>query len=366
MKKAMQMLLGLVMVVSLLAGCSAPAATEKASEAPSAKPAEAKPTEAEAKKAEEPKEKLKLAVLVPGSINDGAFSALGYNSLMALADELRAQGYEVETSYTEAKSPQDAEEGLDNYGAEGYNLVYAHDYAMGDAVTRTAPLYPDTLYLVSSGQWSGKNYSSFISQTTEIGYQQGAMAAVLSKSKKVGVLGGEKMPSISRFIIASTQGVKDTDPSVEVVETYLGAQNDLGKAREATLALINGGCDVIIASVSAATQGMMQGAQEAKDSGKDIYIFTNTSNQSKDYPEIFISTATVDTLAEIRMAWDYWVNNNKTLPNEPFKAGTKEKCTIQIWNPAMETSLPKEVYEAREKAEAGIWDGSIVINVPDF
>lgn len=364
-KKA-SLLVAVLLLVNLLAACGGGGGASVAKQAEVvSKTASQQSTQANSKP-ETGKGTLKLAVLVPGSINDGAFSALGYNSIVSFSEELKAQGYEVSVSYTEAKSPQDAEEGLDNYGAEGYDLIYAHDFAMGDTVERIAPMYPDSLFVISSGKWAGDNYSSFISQTTEIGYQQGAMAATLTSTKKIGFIGGDKMPAITRFIIAAEQGVTDTDASVEVKETYLGAQNDLGKAREATSSLINAGCDIIITSASAATQGVMQAAQEAYDAGKKIYVFTNTSNQSKDYPHIFVSTATVDTLAELRMAWDYWVTNDNKLSGQPFIAGTAEGCTIQIWNEELKAKLPAEVLQARDKAEAGIWDGSIVIDVPDY
>ena len=122
----------------------------------------------------------------------------------------------------------------------------------------------------------------------------------------------------------------------------------------------------MITSASSATQGVMEGAKEAKEAGKTIYVFTNTSNQAADYPDIFVSTCTLDAVAQLRLAWNSWQETGGKLSGEPFKAGTKDGCAVQIWNDEMKAKLPAEVIAAQEAAQQGIWDGNITINVADY
>lgn len=229
----------------------------------------------------------KVAVLLPGSMNDGGWSTMGYESAKAAAESIDA-----EFSYTETKSPQDAIDALTDYGERGFTIVFCHSFDYQDAAKKVAADYPDTQFITSGGTTMTENITPIYVKSEQAAYLLGVMAAKMSTTKKVGIIGSEEIPSITKTLKGFAQGVKDTNPSVETKLTYLGTSTDAGKGREATIALINNGCDFIFASANAAAQGVFQAVDENKDKG--VIGFGSYGRITQKYPESFVADMVSD------------------------------------------------------------------------
>ena len=87
--------------------------------------------------------KLRIALLLPGSLNDGGWNAAAYTGLMQLKDE----GYDV--AFTENVTIAGIEEAMRNYAYEEYDLIIGHGFEFGEPAMRVAPEFPDVNFFVS-------------------------------------------------------------------------------------------------------------------------------------------------------------------------------------------------------------------------
>lgn len=282
----------LVAVLLFSAGCTAktpepvnpnppPASAESAPAAP--ENTDAAPPEPANTQDAAPAKEYRVAVLIPGSINDGGWGTTGYESAKAASEAIGA----VEFSYTETKSPQDAIDALTDYGEKGFTVVFCHSYDYQDACAKVAPDYPETQFVTSGGTTRTDNITPIYVKSEQGAYMLGVIAAKTTKTKKVGIVGSEELPAITKTLKGLAQGIKDTDPSVEPIITYLGTGTDVGKGKEATLALINNGCDVIFGNANAAAAGVFQAVNESKDKG--VLGIGSYARITQQYPDCFIA-----------------------------------------------------------------------------
>ncbi|MDF2673894.1 MAG: basic rane lipoprotein [Clostridiales bacterium] len=298
----------------------------------------------------------KVAVLLPGSINDGGWSTMGYESAKAAADAIGA-----EFSYTETKSPQDSIDALTDYGERGFNIVFCHSYDYQDACAKVAGDYPDTQFITSGGTTKTENITPIYMKSEQAAYLLGVMAAKMSTTKKVGVIGSEEIPSISKTLKGFAQGVSDTDPSVETRLTYLGTSTDVGKGREATIALINNGCDFIFASANAAAQGVFQAVDENKDKG--IKGFGSYGRITLKYPETFVADMVSDyqpVFVEIAGK----VTQKTFKPGVDYFADIFNKGCNVFFNETMK--VPSEAMDAYNGAVEKFKTDSIKIDIGEY
>ncbi|MEL7601710.1 MAG: BMP family protein [Bacillota bacterium] len=286
MKKQNWIVWVLIVVMMLgLVGCnsntgSAPAAPANAEATAVAEPAA---TPESAVETTAPQAEYKVAVLIPGSINDGGWGTTGYESAKAAADAIGA----VEFSYTETKSPQDAVDALTDYGERGFTVVFCHSYDYQDACAKVVGDYPQTQFVTSGGTTRTENITPIYVKSEQASYMLGVVAAKMTKTKKIGIVGSEELPAITKTLKGFSQGITDTDPTVEPIVTYLGTGTDVGKGREATLALINNGCDIIFGNANAAAQGVFQAVDESK--AKGVLGIGSYARITQKYPDCFIA-----------------------------------------------------------------------------
>jgi basic membrane protein A len=298
----------------------------------------------------------KVAVLLPGSINDGGWSTMGYESAKAAAESIGA-----EFSYTEIKSPQDAIDALTDYGERGFTMVFCHDYSYQDACKKVAADYPDTQFITSGGTTMTENITPIYIKSEQAAYLLGVMAAKMTTSKKIGIIGSENTPSITKTLKGFSQGVSDTDASVETKLTYLGTATDVGKGREATIALINNGCDFIFASANAAAQGVFQAVDENKDKG--VKGFGSYGRITLKYPESFVADMVSDykpVFVEIAGK----VTKKTFKPGENYFADIFNGGCNVFFNDKME--IPSQVKDAYNAAVEKFKTDSIKINIGEY
>ena len=296
--------------------------------------------------------KLKIALLVPGSITDGGWSQSAYDGLKKVESEFGA-----ETSYMQVKSPSDVVEGFRDYAQKGYKIVFGHSYDYQDAAKQVAPGFKNTIFITSGGTTVMDNVSPIYTEFEQATYLMGVVAAKMTKTGVVGAIGSQEMPAISKTIISFTQGVKDTNPNVKVLTTYIGTQDDVGKAKEATIAMINQKADIFWVSANAAGQGTLQAVQE--NASKGVKIFGSYSRWSKNAPDVVIA----DGVINFSNAFSVVVKQVKDGTWKPgtIRVGTKDNVVQFLWNDKM--TIPQEAKDAYDKALKDVQDGKIKIDI---
>ncbi|MHB0886300.1 MAG: BMP family protein [Bacillota bacterium] len=295
--------------------------------------------------------KLKVALLVPGSITDGGWSQSAYDGLK----KVEADGAEI--SYMQIKSPSDVVEGFRDYAQKGFKIVFGHSYDYQDAAKRVAPEFKNTIFITSGGTTVMDNVSPIYTEFEQATYLMGVVAAKMTKTGVVGTIGSQEMPAISKTLISFAQGVKDTDPNVKVLTTYIGTQDDVGKAKEATIAMINAKADIFWVSANAAGQGALQAVQE--NAKKGVKIFGAYSRWSKTAPDVVIA----DGITDFSNAFSVVVKQVKDGTWKPgtIRVGTKDNVVKFLWNDKM--TIPQAAKDAYDKALQDIQAGKIKINI---
>ncbi|MEM3754521.1 MAG: BMP family protein [Candidatus Bathyarchaeia archaeon] len=206
------------------------------------------------------KPKVKVAMIIPGSIQDGGWGTMAY-----LATGEIARKFGVETSYSEWISAADAERVAREYIAAGYNVVIFHGGEYIPVGEKLAPQFSDVAFVIPGLQpWPYDNVWTVIRDDYRgQGYQVGALMGMLTKSKKIGFVGGIEFPSTIAIVNAIYMGAKDQVPDIKLYHAIAGSFDDPIKARQIAEAQIKEGVDVIFCWVDLATYGVVEAAKAA-------------------------------------------------------------------------------------------------------
>ncbi len=227
----------------------------------------------------------KVGLIVPGPIGDRGWNAAGYQALMKAA---KKHGFQA--SHQENVSLPKAEAALRQYAEEGYDLVFAHMFVYSKAAARVAKVFPKTKFLVIHGNVKNStNLVSYHTVTQDGGFMAGALAALVSKTGKIGALGGRPIPPIANAIAGYVGGAKTVRPGIKVVVDYTGDFNNATLAREKALAMISQGVDVLIQEVPPAGVAALQAAQE-----KGVLAIGFILDQHAIAPKAVISSVKID------------------------------------------------------------------------
>ncbi|MFN8457281.1 MAG: BMP family ABC transporter substrate-binding protein [Anaerolineae bacterium] len=117
---------------------------------------------------------------------------------------------------------EDAAAAIRDYANEGYNLVIAHGSQYGTSLAEIAPDFPDTSFAWGTTVDTFKdkgvdNVFAYTTNASEGAYVQGVMAAKLTKSKKVGIVGPIAVGDALLYVEGFKKGVLATDPEVEIL-----------------------------------------------------------------------------------------------------------------------------------------------------
>ncbi len=187
-------------------------------------------------------DKLKVAMILPGPISDDDWNTGGYKGLQVAAKALG-----VEAAYSENVTDADAERVLRDYASRGYRLVFAHSFSYGDAVLAVAQDFPDTVFMAATAQKLAPNVGTYDNPDYQGAYLTGMLAAGASKSGVLGWVGGNPAPNMLANLHAWEAGAKAVDPKAKVLVTFVGSWFDPPKTKEAAIAQVEQGADVLSA-----------------------------------------------------------------------------------------------------------------------
>ncbi|MBR8836177.1 MAG: BMP family protein [Stigonema ocellatum SAG 48.90 = DSM 106950] len=224
---------------------------------------------------------FKVAIALPGVITDQAWNQSGYEGVQLTKQKLDAQ-----TTYVEQVPQADQTEALSDFGRRGYNLIFAHGGQFDAAIQQVAPQYPNTFFVGVNGAVSGSNIASLRIDHLQASYLCGIIAASMTKSNQLAYIAGQKFDAIVQELRGFELGAKSVKPQIKISSTFTGDWNDVAKAKEATLALISSGADIIYQWLDNASSAVLQTASEKK-----VYAFGNTKDQLDVAPSAVLTSA---------------------------------------------------------------------------
>ncbi|WP_054309766.1 BMP family ABC transporter substrate-binding protein [Mesorhizobium sp. 1M-11] len=158
--------------------------------------------------------------------------------------------------------PQDAERVFRELAASGNQLIFGTSFSHGTPMQKVAPRFPKTAFEHCSGIVHLANLGTFEAKYYEGSYVAGASGAHMSKSNKIGFIGGFPIPDIVGPANALLLGAQSVKPDITCNAIFLNSWFDPGKEKEAANTLLSQGCDVICSMTDTAT-----GVQVAGEGG---------------------------------------------------------------------------------------------------
>ncbi len=228
---------------------------------------------------------LRVALITPGSVADAAWNAGAYEGLQQIRDSLG-----LATSHVEARTPAEQEEALRSYAAQGYRVVFGHGFEFQQPAERVAAEYPNTIFVITSGQRVVGNVVPLIFRIHEATYLAGMVAGALTKSGRIGFIAGFELPPIKLGYDGWVEGAKAVRPDVESRLTWLNTFDDAAAGKEAALAMIRLGVDQLHHNADAAALGMFAAAKESPD----VLIYGANADQTALAPDKVVASAVID------------------------------------------------------------------------
>jgi basic membrane lipoprotein Med (substrate-binding protein (PBP1-ABC) superfamily) len=297
---------------------------------------------------------FKVALLSPGPVSDAGWNALAYEGLLAIRDQLGA-----EIAQVEVRNPGQFEDAFRDFARRGYALVFGHGFEFQDAAAAVAPDFPDTVFITTSGSTVRPNVAPLRFMLEEATYLEGMLTALLSKSGKAGAVGGMAIPSVTSTIAAYEAGAKAVQPEFQVVTSYVGNWEDVGAAKEAALALVQQGADLLFHNADAAGLGVFQAAQQG-----GVLAFGANKNQNAVAPGVVLASAVIDIpkgfLTVARQVKD------KTFVARVEKLGMKDGVISLQYNDALAARIPPDVRARVDAAQQAILAGTLVPPAAEF
>jgi basic membrane protein A and related proteins len=228
------------------------------------------------------------------------------------------------------------------YGSNGFNMVFADAFGADDTARAAAKDFPNTYFVLGTDNHDfGDNVAVFDDWIHEPAYISGMIAGNITKSNIIGVVGGVADPEVNRLINAFRDGARAVNPKVKVLVTFMGEWFNPPKAKEAALAEISQGADVIYSE----RQGGIEAAEE-----KGIPVFGSLQDQWQLAPDVVITGPVWDMWPTVKHEIDLMMQN-KWVPEDLrfYSMMGKGGASLAPWHD-WETRLKPDIVARMQQA----------------
>lgn len=290
---------------------------------------------------------FQIAIVAPSAKNDLAFTQSIWDAVNAIKDEMGNVEIQItDSTFIEA----DAASAIRGYAADGVDLVIAHGSQFGGPLELIAPDFPDVSFAwgTSANTFGLANVFSYEAASDEGGYVMGVMAAALSDTGVIGVVGPIETGDAKLYVDGFVVGAQAEAPDADVKVTYTGSFGDVALAKETAEAYVSQSVDVMTG-----TAQMVVGAVGVANT-EGIAWFGTQANQSS-LGDIVVASQVYhwevildDIIANVKAG---------TLGGEIYEINLENGGEVIEYNAAY--ALPDDVKAKGEAAIAGIVDGSM-------
>ena len=264
---------------------------------------------------------------------------------------------EIEYKATENVSNADYERVMREYATGGIHLIVGEAFAVEAAARKVAKDFPKVSFLMgSSGKPVQPNFSVFDNYIQEPAYLSGMVAGGMTKTNKIGLVGGFPIPEVNRLMNAFMAGAKETNPKVEFSVSFINSWFDPPKAKEAAFAMIDKGADVMYAERFGVSDA-------AKEKGK--LAIGNVINTQAQYPDTVVSSALWNMEPSIdravKMVKDGSFKGEDYGPYSMMKHKGSELAPLGTF----EKKVPADIVAKVKAKEQAIVDGKFTVKVDD-
>lgn len=292
-----------------------------------------------------------------GGLNDKSFNQAADEGIK------KAQGEFKNMDYTpiESKKKDEFQPNLQALVDNGSEIIFGIGYQMEGAMGDIAKKYPDKKFAIVDTVVNEKNVVSLNFKEQEGSFLAGVIAGKMTKSNKLGFVGGKDFELINRFAAGYMAGAKAVNPNVQFDVRYAADYANPTKGEELATSMINGGCDVIYHAAGGTGIGVFKAAKAMSKPDGKIWAIGVDMDQSLTVPEYAdviltsmikrVDTATYDTVKS--------VIDGKFEGGKNIVFGLKEQG-VDI-APTSNKNTPQDVLDLVEKYRKAIIDGKITV-----
>jgi basic membrane lipoprotein Med (substrate-binding protein (PBP1-ABC) superfamily) len=300
-------------------------------------------------------EPVRIALVLASTVTDLAWSQSIYDSIKEL-QEIYGEDT-IELVYTENMfEVTNAASAIRDYAESGYDLIIAHGAQYGTSLFEIAPDFPETSFAWGTSTNTGEadgvtNVFAYEPRAQEGGYVSGVLAAHLTESGVIGLVGPVDAGDAKLHVDGFVAGVHAVNPDTRVNVSFTGSFGDTSLAAEAANTHIQAGADVLTGS-SQQVVGAVNVARE-----NDVPWMGIQSDQSPLAPDTVVATVLYD--------WKPTLLDMITSHQNGEYGGRVLQLTLANGGQRMiyADSLPAEAVAAAQEAEQGIVDGTVEIVV---
>lgn len=290
----------------------------------------------------------KIALILPGPINDQSWNATNYAGLVKCNETL---GTNME--YIENVQAADYESTFRGYAERGYDLVMAAGTQFDDAANKVAANYPDTTFCVVNGMVAnGDNVAPIFPKEYEASYVAALIAGELTDNGKFATIGGfpndamEKLLDVYEKVsvdVATERGVADA----KAERAYANSWDDVALGKQMGETMIDNGADVLFVYANQVGLGAIQAASD-----KNVKFVGFSSDQTTIDPDTVVASVVFDFETFYTWAIDKFVKGELT-GNTVHEAGIAENIFVPVYTDNISQEIKDKVAAGMEKAAKG-------------
>jgi basic membrane lipoprotein Med (substrate-binding protein (PBP1-ABC) superfamily) len=238
------------------------------------------------------------------------------------------------------------------------DIIFGDAFGNEEAVRRVAADYPEIAFVFGSGGGPAEpNFSVFDNWIHEPAYLSGMLAGGLTQSNIIGVVGGFPVPEVNRIVNAFIAGATSVNPDVDVKTTFINSWFDPAAAKEAALAQVDAGADVLFAE----RFGVIEAAAE-----NGLFAFGNMSDQKDLAPEnvvsgpVWVMVPTVDYILSQVAGGTYTAQDLKD-----FSMVAKGGAMLAPINSGVTGGIPQELIDQVTAKENEIKSGLFRVDIDE-
>ncbi len=282
-----------------------------------------------------------------------------WDARLHLALDKAANAGEIEYVFSEKVANTDYVRVLREYAESGVNLIVGEAFGISKEARQVADDYPEVAFLMGDPfKPHGSNFAVFDNYIHEPCYLMGMIAGSMTKSNKIGMVGGYPIGEVNRLFHAFMAGARATNPAVEFKVNFIGSWYDPPKAKEAAFAQIETGVDVLYAERA----GVVDAARE-----KSIIAFGNVNDMNKE--ENGTDVVVTSALWHMEAAINNAVSDVK---NGTFKAADYKEWTMMAKGGAslapyyeFDSKISADIKAKVSETQAEILSGNFTVVIND-
>jgi basic membrane protein A and related proteins len=280
-------------------------------------------------------------------LGDQNFNDLAKRGLDQSVEELGVQGEVIESRDAASYIPNLTQ------AAEQSDLSVGVGFLLTEAMTEVANQYPDKNFLLIDSLSEAPNVQGVIFRENEGAFLSGVLAGLMTESNQLGVVAGQKIPPVVRYVVGFEAGAKSINPDAEVVVAYADTFSDPALGKELTLAQYNQGVDIAFPVAGATGIGSFEAAKELGEGHWVIAADTDQSQLGADF-QLGVSEKGVDTALFLAA---------QQIVDGTFEGGERSlglaEGGVGLGHP--HESVPQDVLDTVAAYQQAIIDGTITV-----